>query len=334
MKKITNLLLTGISLLGGYLVSENLISGEQLGDIQSVIGLTLAGGGVSIGMIIAIIRAIPVQLVNAGYSKAVEKYGQEQVDNVLSNFDEVKNVSQVCSFHCLADWILKSGQEPTNVMLTIYHQPDTSIPAGDAIIVIGSTAAGTMSPVSKIAFADKSAADDFAKSCSGEIVDYTKALETAKSSVAKENKMINSRRLKKGKIGEPTENDNCPVCGMYPNRYPYGKCQIKSKGGQTIHFCSTQCLFAFLGKQELYVDKTIDPLLIWVVDRNSGMWISGRTAFYVIGSKKVFGPMGYEALPFNSLREAEEFTSTNGGDTSIFSEITIQKIVPNWKYSV
>lgn len=92
MKKITNVLLTGISLLGGYLVSENLISGEQLGDIQSVIGLTLAGGGVSIGMIIAIIRAIPVQLVNAGYSKAVEKYGQEQVDNVLSNFDEVKNV--------------------------------------------------------------------------------------------------------------------------------------------------------------------------------------------------------------------------------------------------
>jgi copper chaperone NosL len=175
-----------------------------------------------------------------------------------------------------------------------------------------------MSPVSKIVFADKSKAEDFAKSCSGEIVDYTKALETAKASVAKENKMINGRRLKKGKIVEPTENDNCPVCGMYPNRYPYGKCQIKSKDGQTIHFCSTQCLFAFLGKQELYVDKTIDPLLIWVVDRNSGMWISGRTAFYVIGSKKVFGPMGYEALPFNSLKEAEEFTLQMGG-TPLFS---------------
>ena len=248
-------------------------------------------------------------------------------------FNEVKNVSQVCSIHCLADWILKSGQEPTNVMLTIYHQPDTSIPAGDAVIVIGSTAAGTMSPVSKIVFADKSAAEDFAKSCSGEIVDYTKALETAKASVGKENKMINFSRLKKGKIVEPTENDNCPVCGMYPNRYPYGKCQIKIKDGQTIHFCSTQCLFAFLGKQALYVDKTIDPLLIWVVDRNSGMWISGRTTFYVIGSKKVFGPMGYEALPFNSLKEAEEFTITNGGSTSIFSEVTIQKVVPNWKYS-
>jgi nitrous oxide reductase accessory protein NosL len=247
-------------------------------------------------------------------------------------FDDVKNVSQVCSFHCLADWILKSGQEPTNVMLTIYHQPDIAISAGDAVIVIGSTAAGTMSPVSKIVYADKSKAEAFAQNCNGDLVDYTKALEAAKASVTKENKMINSRRLKKGKIVEPTENDNCPVCGMYPNRYPYGKCQIKSKGGQTIHFCSTQCLFAFLGKQELYLDNIIDPLLIWVVDRNSGMWISGRTAFYVIRSKKVFGPMGYEALPFSSLKEAENFSIENGGNPILFHEISIQKIVPQWKY--
>jgi len=248
-------------------------------------------------------------------------------------FDDVKHVSQVCSFHCLADWIIKSGQEPTNVMLTVYHQPASSIPARDAVIVIGSSAAGTMSPVSKIVFADQSEAEDFAKSCSGEIVDYTKALETAKASVGKENPMINARRLKKGKIVEPEEDDDCPVCGMYPKRYPYGKCQIKSKGGQTIHFCSTQCLFAFLGKQNMYVEKTIDPLLIWVVDRNSGMWISGRTAFYVIGSKKVLGPMGYEALPFSSLKEAERFSIENGGDPMLFHEISIQKIVPQWKYN-
>jgi copper chaperone NosL len=248
-------------------------------------------------------------------------------------FDEVKHVSQVCSFHCLADWILKSGQEATNVMLTVYHHPETAIPSSDAAIVVGSIAAGTMSPVSKIVFADRSEAEDFAKSCRGEIVNYTRALETAKASVGKENPMINARRLKKGKIVEPKEDDDCPVCGMYPKRYPYGKCQIRTKDNQTIHFCSTQCLFAFLGKQDLYVDKTIDPLLIWVVDRNSGMWISGRTAFYVIGSKKVFGPMGYEALPFSSLKEAERFASENGGNSMLFHEISIQKIVPQWNYS-
>ena len=228
---------------------------------------------------------------------------------------------------------MKSGMEPTNVMLALYHQPQTAIPAGDAVIVTGSTAAGTMSPVSKIVFADRSKAQDFASRCSGDIVDYTSALETAKASVAKENTMINTRRLKKGKIVEPGEDDNCPVCGMYPKRYPYGKCQIRTKDGQTLHFCSTQCLFAFLGKPALYVNRTIDPLLIWVVDRNSGLWISGRTAFYVIGSTKVLGPMGYEALPFNSSSEAEEFTITNGGAVAIFRDVTIQSVVSGWKYA-
>jgi nitrous oxide reductase accessory protein NosL len=247
-------------------------------------------------------------------------------------FDEVKNVSQVCSFHCLADWILKTGQEPTNVMLTVYHQPGTAIAARDAAIVIGSAAAGTMSPVSKIVFADRSAAENFVNSCNGELADYTKALETAKASVAKENTMINARRLKKGKIVEPDEHVSCPVCGMLPVRYPYGKCQIKSKAGQTLHFCSTQCLFAFLGKPDSYVDQSVDPLLIWVVDRNSGMWFSGRAAFFVIGSTKVLGPMGYEALPFNSLKEAEAFTVPNGGNVVVFDQVTIEKNVPGWKY--
>jgi nitrous oxide reductase accessory protein NosL len=80
------------------------------------------------------------------------------------------------------------------------------------------------------------------------------------------------------------------------------------------------------------VDTAINPFLIWVVDRNSGMWISGRTAFYVIGSKKVFGPMGYEALPFNSLKEAEDFTAENGGTAVTFGDVTIYKVVPQWKY--
>jgi nitrous oxide reductase accessory protein NosL len=247
-------------------------------------------------------------------------------------FDEFKNVSQVCSFHCLADWIIKSGQEPTNVMLTLYHQPEKAIPESQAFIVIGSAAAGTMSPVSKVVFADRSKAEAFAQNCGGRLVGYAKALQTAMTSVLRENRMINARRLKKGKIVEPTENDRCPVCDMYPKRYPYGKCQIKTKENQTIHFCSTQCLFAFLGQQELYIDTPIDPLLVWVVDRNTGMWISGRTAFYVIGSKRVLGPMGYEAFPFNSIKEANEFTVANGGKTAIFSYIEIQNVVPNWKY--
>jgi copper chaperone NosL len=169
-------------------------------------------------------------------------------------FDESKHVSQVCSFHCLADWIVKSGEEPGNVVLTVYHRPEKAVPANEAVIVMGSAAAGTMSPVSKIAFADAPEAAVFARACGGRIVGYADALQTAKMGLAKENQMINARRLKKGKIAEPTESDRCAVCDMYPARYPLGKCQIRTKDDRTIHFCSTQCLFAFLGKQHLYID--------------------------------------------------------------------------------
>lgn len=247
-------------------------------------------------------------------------------------FKPLQGVEQVCSFHCLADWIIKAGQNPTDIMLAVYHKPEKMIPADKAFVVLGSTAAGTMSPVSKIVFDDKTKAAEFAEHCGGEVVDFPGALAAAESSVLKENKMVKARQLKKGKIVEPSQTDRCPVCNMVPARYPYGKCQIQIKSGKTFHFCSTQCLFAFMGKQSLYVDTPVEPFLIWVVDRNSGMWTSGRTAFYVIGSSKVFGPMGYEAFPFNSIAEASAFAAENGGTAVGYGGVSVEKIVPGWRY--
>jgi nitrous oxide reductase accessory protein NosL len=247
-------------------------------------------------------------------------------------FDPVKNVSQVCSFHCLADWIRKSGATPTNVRLALYHEPQKMIPAETAVIVMGSSAAGTMSPVSKIVFADKRQAADFAAACGGTVIDYARAIAEAGAGVSRENKMINTRRLKKGIIVEPSDGDRCPVCDMFPIRYPYGKCQIRTSQGKVLHFCSTQCLFAFLGSQTHYVQTAVRPHVIWVVDRSSGMWISGRGAFFVIGSTKVFGPMGFEAFPFSTLTDAQDFAARNGGRAVGFEDVSIDKIVPHWKY--
>ncbi len=247
-------------------------------------------------------------------------------------FKPFQGVGQVCSFHCLADWIIKTGRNPTDIMLSVYHEPGKMIPADQASIVMGSPAAGTMSPVSKIVFDDKAKAAEFAEQCGGEVLDFPSALAAAESSVLKENKVVKARQIKKGKIVEPSPTDRCPVCNMFPARYPYGKSQIQLRKGKTIHFCSTQCLFAFLEKQSQYVDPPVEPFLIWVVDRNSGIWTSGRAAFYVIGSSKVFGPMGYEALPFYSIKEATEFAAENGGMVANYGEVTIEKIVPGWQY--
>lgn len=91
MKKLTTIVLGFIGALGTYLVLENVITGEQLSEIQSVIGLAMGGGSLSIGLVIAIISAIPKQLISAGYDKAVNTYGVDQVENLLNNFDEFRN---------------------------------------------------------------------------------------------------------------------------------------------------------------------------------------------------------------------------------------------------
>ena len=52
----------------------------------------------SIGLIIAIIRALPKQLVSAGYDKAVEKFGQPAVDNFVNKVDTliaIQNDNQI-----------------------------------------------------------------------------------------------------------------------------------------------------------------------------------------------------------------------------------------------
>ena len=123
------------------------------------------------------------------------------------SFDRRDGVSQVCSFHCLADWVLKSGREPAHVMLSLYHHPEQSIPAETAFIVMGSAAAGTMSPISKIVFADQALAAAFADTCGGRVVGFAEALAAAKADVARENRTINARRLETGKIVEPSDSD-------------------------------------------------------------------------------------------------------------------------------
>ena len=162
-------------------------------------------------------------------------------------FENSEGKSPACSFHCLADVALKSGEDPKNVMVALYRDPKKMIQAEKVFFVVGSKAKGTMTMKSKIAFPSKDDAEEFAKSCGGEVVGFKEALKIAKTGITKENPMLVDSRLKKGVIVEPVDNkDECPVCGMYPARYAKHKCQIIAKDKKVSHFCSTQCLFDFL----------------------------------------------------------------------------------------
>jgi nitrous oxide reductase accessory protein NosL len=241
-------------------------------------------------------------------------------------FENAEGKSEACSLHCLADVALKSSQTPRHVQVAIYDRPEAMHPAEAAFFVVGSNARGTMTPQSKIAFGHQEAARRFSRLCGGQVASFKEALALAQKGVPQENEMITANRLKQKKIVEPHDNqDRCPVCEMYPARYPRHKCQIHTQDQTVFHFCSTQCLFTFLNDSAHYAGHQVAPFLLWVVDYETQAWISARTAYYVIGSAKQ-GPMGGEALVFDKRNRAEAFARQHGGRVMVFRDVTPEAI--------
>lgn len=243
------------------------------------------------------------------------------------NYEVSGDKKEVCSLHCLAESAINSGQEPENVKVALYQDPYTMVPAASAFYVVGSEARGTMTMKSKLTFATAADAKKFAEQCGGTVVGFEQAFDMAKKSFTKENDKIAENRVRKGKIVEPVDNkDICPVCDMYPARYPKNKCQLQTKGKEVVHFCSTQCLFEYLKNPEKYSQKKIQPKAIWVIDYETDAWIYGKNAFYVVGSSKA-GPMGKEAFPFMNKATAEKFVTAQKGKVLPFGEVTIAGIM-------
>jgi nitrous oxide reductase accessory protein NosL len=245
------------------------------------------------------------------------------------SFENSNGPQSVCSLHCLADLALKSGESPRRVRVALYLEPKTMVPAETAVFVLGSRAKGTMTANSKPAFASAVAARSFAARCGGQSVDFAAALAAATADLPAENRVIGERRLATGKIVPPVDGqDECPVCQMFPARYPRHQCQVLVAGGRTRHFCSTQCLFTFLQNPGAYGQAAADdPLWAWVKDYGSGEWISAETAYFVVGSR-VMGPMGFEALPFSRRADAVSCSQKNGGQVLGFKAVQPDRLTP------
>lgn len=226
-----------------------------------------------------------------------------------------------CSLRCMADKAVSSGEEPSGAKVALYLDPDTMVPVEQAVYVIGSAAPGTMTMKSKIAFADRPAAEQFAARYGGEIVGFDEAYAAAKAELSKSRLSIDQKRKTTGKIQEPAQTDTCVVCGMYPARFPRHDSQILTSAGTTLHFCSTRCMVHFLADPAKYVKEPVQTKMAWVKIFADGMYESAFGAYYVVGSK-VDGPMGKEAIPFKFRKDAEEFIRQNGGKIVGYSELT------------
>ncbi len=235
-------------------------------------------------------------------------------------FRNSEGTHYVCSLHCLADKSARAGEPPQDVRVAVYLAPEKMIPAEEAYFVLGSKAPGTMTMVSKLAFASKPEAERFAAQCGGKVVRFEQALAAATKALPKARAMIFNKRQKTGKIALPAAEEECAVCGMYPARYPETRAQVLGKDKKRYHFCSTQCLFRFLAEGK------VKPMAVWVTLRPSGRYDYAGSAYYVVGGRE-HGPMGPEAFAFETKQAAQAFAQEHGGEVLRFEEVTYKKIM-------
>jgi copper chaperone NosL len=115
----------------------------------------------------------------------------------------------------------------------------------------------------------------------------------------------------------------CGKCGMYPAKFPRWQSQIIFKDGSMTPFDGCKCMFNFMFAMDKY-DKahTMDDVsAILVKGFNSGEWMSGADAYFVVGSN-MMGPMGKELIPFADKAAAMEFHKEQGGNMMTYAEIT------------
>ena len=119
----------------------------------------------------------------------------------------------------------------------------------------------------------------------------------------------------------------CPLCGMYPARYPQFNCQIVFKDGSYEAFDSAVGLLVY----RLFPDNTgieLKPIAqIYFKDYFKESWLEAGKTFFVTGSE-IMGPMGVEFLPVDSEQAAKELKKQEQGqDITHFKEIDRQYMI-------
>lgn len=119
----------------------------------------------------------------------------------------------------------------------------------------------------------------------------------------------------------------CPLCGMYPARYPRFNCQIVFKDGRYEAFDSAIGLMVYLLCPENTGAKLQPVEKIYFKDYLKKSWIEADNTFFVTGSQ-IVGPMGVEFLPADSLEAAKALKKQEKGQNIVhFKEINRQYMV-------
>ncbi len=115
------------------------------------------------------------------------------------------------------------------------------------------------------------------------------------------------------------EHEKCPVCGMFTYKYPRWAAQIfyeENAIKKHWSFDGVKDMMKFYFDAQKWGDYKIakrdNIVKILVTDYYSQKGIDGTTAYYVIRSD-IYGPMGHELIPFESLDDAKIFKKDHFG---------------------
>ena len=119
----------------------------------------------------------------------------------------------------------------------------------------------------------------------------------------------------------------CPLCSMYPARYPQFNCQIVFKDGSYEAFDSAIGLMVYLH----FPDKTgikLKPVAeIYFKNYFKESWLEADQAFFVTGSE-IRGPMGIQFLPVDNEQAANELKEqAKGKDIVQYKMINRQYLI-------
>ncbi|EDZ62059.1 hypothetical protein SMGD1_0038 [Sulfurimonas gotlandica GD1] len=119
-----------------------------------------------------------------------------------------EHVEQYCSLHCLVETNMKNKGILKDIIVVDVTTLEF-IDARTASYVVGSSKKGTMSMVSKYAFAKKEDAQDFAKKFGGKVENFDETYKIASNSMEKEMKMIAEKQAMMAQKGEMMYNKMC-----------------------------------------------------------------------------------------------------------------------------
>ncbi|MEA3418912.1 MAG: nitrous oxide reductase accessory protein NosL [Campylobacterota bacterium] len=109
-------------------------------------------------------------------------------------------VKQYCSIYCIVE-DTKKGSKLTDIKV-VDVKSLKFINADKAFYVVGSSKKGTMTMVSKYAFASKVDAEAFAKENGGKVMNYEGAYKAAEADFGKDSKMVNKKQSMMAEKGE------------------------------------------------------------------------------------------------------------------------------------